>query len=164
MVTDKQYQELSKKCEELERKYAQMSRDIASIKMALDIKKTRKAETQMPARKDITRYHFDGKQTNKRHLVLNCIKKYIQDSGIHDAEKLLEIFPDYIQGPLGVIRAVEDAEKYSSPEDRYFFADNDVLRLQTGIFVISKDWTVNNIGKFIEVMETLGYEIKPISR
>ena len=49
MVTDKQYQELSKKCEELERKYAQMSRDIASIKMALDIKKTRKAESQPKA-------------------------------------------------------------------------------------------------------------------
>ncbi|MCR5020311.1 hypothetical protein [Ruminococcus sp.] len=164
MVTDKQYRDLLDKYEELNRKYAQMSRDIATIKLTLDLKKTNKSTAPLQSRKDVTRYSFMGKQLNKRQLVLNCIRQYIADTGTTEADSLLEMFPDYIQGSLGVIRAINEAEQYSDATERYFFKDDEVLHLDTGIYVISKDWTVKNIGRFIDVMETLGYEIKPIIR
>ena len=164
MVTDKQYRDLLAKYEELNRKYAQMSRDIAAIKMTLDLARTPKKTEPVQSRKDVTRYHFKGKQLKKRQLVLECIKQYIADTGMKDPEALLEVFPDHIQGSLGVIRSAEQAEQYSNATEHYYFKDEDVLRLNGGIYVVSKDWTVKNIDRFIEVMEILGYEIKPIIR
>ena len=164
MVTDKQYRDLLEKYEELNRKYAQMSRDIATIKMTLDIRKTPKSSGLSQSRKDVTRYSFMGQQLNKRQLVLECIKHYVADNAITDPSVLFEVFPDYIQGSLGVIRTTNEAEQYSDATERYFFKDDEVLHLDTGDYVISKDWTVKNIGRFIDVMETLGYEIKTIIR
>lgn len=164
MITDKQYRDLLDKYEELNRKYAQMSRDIATIKITLDLKKTQKYTEPLKFRKDVTRYSFMGKQFNKRQLVLQCIKQYIADTDTTDPNVLFEVFPDYIQGSLGVIRAVGEAEQYSDATERYFFKDDEVLHLDSGIYVISKDWTVKNIGRFVDVMKTLGYEIEPIIR
>ncbi len=167
MVTDKQYQDLLKRIEELSQMYNQMSRDIASIQMSFDVSRARsnspKRELEL-SRKDVTRYRFMGELMNKRRLVLECIKKYISDTGITAPEKLLEVFPDYIQGSLGVIRPVEQAELYSNATDRYYFNDEDVLQLDGGIYVVSKDWTVNNIDRFIKVMRGLGYEIEVLER
>lgn len=164
VVTDKQYRDLLEKYEELNRKYAQMSRDIAAIKMTLDLRKSSKSSGPHQSRKDVTRYSFNGKQLNKRQLVLECIKQYVEDYPTTDAAVLFEVFPDYIQGSLGVIRAANEAEQYSDATERYFFKDDEVLHMDTGVYVISKDWTVKNIGRFIDVMETLGYEIKQIIR
>ena len=164
MVTDKQYRDLLDKYEEMNRKYAQMSRDIATIKMTLDLKKTQRTAEPSRRRKDVTRYSFMGKQLNKRQLVLECIKQYIADTATSESAVLFDLFPDYIQGSLGVIRAAGEAEQYSDATERFFFKDDEVLHLDTGIYVISKDWTVKNIDRFIDIMETLGYEIKPIIR
>lgn len=166
MITDRQFRDLMTKFNELEAKYAQMSKDIASIKLKLDFASKSKASEESVAqtKKDVTRYRFEGVLYNKRNLVLACIKKYICDTGISDPRQLLETFPDYIQGSLGVIRAAEMAERYSNAENRYFFLDEDVLHLDTGVYVVSKDWSANNIIGFLDIMETLGYEITPITR
>lgn len=164
MVTDKQYQELLQRFEELSRKYTQMSRDIATIKMKMDISNARAYAESAQSRKDVTRYHFDGKLLNKRRLVLEGIKKYIADTGTTDPAALGEVFPDCIQGSLGVIRSVIEAEQYSNAAEHYYFKDEDVLHLDDGIYAVCKDWTVKNIRYFIDVMETLGYEIKPVNR
>ena len=164
MVTDRQYRELVTKFEELSAKYTQMSKDIAAIKMTLDVAKARKREEPMYPRKDITKYHFMGKQLNKRQLVLECIKQYISDSGTRSSDALFEIFPDHVQGSLGVLRSAEKAEIYSGATERYFFGDDEVLHLDDGIYVVSKDWTIKNIDRFLDIMETLGYKIEPINR
>ena len=164
MVTDEQYRELLEKYNELNKKYAQMSRDIAAIKMSIDVVKARRNTDNDIVQKDITRYSFQGKTFNKRRLVLECIKQYIMDTGTNKADALLELFPEHIQGSLGVIRRAEEAEKYEGAAERYFFNDDEVLDLDTGIYVVSKDWTINNIDRFINQMKKLGYEIKPILR
>lgn len=164
MVTDRQYRDLLEKYEELNRKYSQMSRDIAVIKMTLDLARPHKDTEPAQSHKDVTKYYFMGRQLTKRQLVLNGIKQYIADTGTKDPAALLEVFPDHIQGSLGVIRSAEQAEQYSNATDHYFFRDDDVLHLNGGGYVVSKDWTVKNIDRFIKVMETKGYEIKPINR
>ena len=164
MITDKQYLDLQKKYEELNRKYAQMSRDIATIKMRLDISKNPIATDPLQTHKDTTRYYFMGKQLNKRQLVLQSIKQYVADNNITDPKQLFEMFPDYIQGSLGVIRLAEEAERYSNATEHYFFKDEEVLSINSSVYVVSKDWTVKNIGRFIKCMETAGYEIKQINR
>lgn len=164
MVTDKQYRDLLLKFEELSQKYAQMSRDIATIKMRLDIQQRPQRAQEPQYHKDVTRFSFMGKQLNKRQLVLECIKQYVADSGITDYGELREVFPDYIQGSLGVIRSAQEAERYSDPRGHYFFNDEDILSLGNEHYVVCKDWTRDNIDKFLDIMETLGYEIKPLNR
>lgn len=164
MVTDKQFKELLDRFDELEAKYKKMSQDIASISMMMDANKRRKKEQTQVQRKDVTRYVFMGKQLNKRQLVLECVKQYIDDNKITSFTSLLEVFPDHIQGPLGVIRKAESAEQYKDATDRYYFEDENVIHLDEGIYVVSKEWTVNNINGFIDVMETLGYKIDFINR
>ena len=164
MITDKQYRELVLRFDELTAKYNQMSKDIAVIKMTLDIAKSRKREETIQTHKDVTKYLFLGRQLNKRQLVLECIKKYIEDSGTTNPDALFEIFPDYLQGSLGVFRSAEVAERYSGATERYFFGDDEVLHLDDGVYVVSKDWTIKNIDRFLDVMETLGYVITPVVR
>ena len=66
--------------------------------------------------------------------------------------------------PLGVFRSAEVAERYSGATERYFFGDDEVLHLDDGVYVVSKDWTIKNIDRFLDVMETLGYVITPVVR
>jgi len=164
LVTDRQYRELLDRFEELSQKYAQMSREIAAIKMRLDIKSPERITDDNIVRKDITRYLFNGKQLNKRRLVLECIRQYIEDSGERNPETLKELFPDCLQGSMGIIKPAVEAERYSNATDHYFFNDEDVLNLKDGPYVVCKDWTVHNIQRFLDLMETLGYEIKLINR
>lgn len=164
MVTDRQFKELQAKFSELEAKYAQMSKDLAAIQMKLDITKAKKKEPIPEVQKDITRYNFKGKQLNKRQLVLACIKTYISDKDITDPTELLSVFPDFIQGSLGVIRKATEAEQYKDARNHYFFDDADILMFGEEYYVISKDWTAKNITRFIDIMETLGYEINLINR
>lgn len=164
MITDKQYRELQLKFEELSQKYAQMSQDIASIKMKLDMKISVSALNKQQSKRDITKYFFDNRQLSKRQLVLACIKKYIADTQMTSARKLLEIFPDCVQGSLGVIRSAGSAEQYLDAINHYYFNDEDVLNLDEGPYVVCKDWTASNIGHFIDIMESLGYEIKILTR
>lgn len=164
MVTDKQFSELAAKYDELNRKYTQMSRDIARIQMMLDMTKQRTMPTQTVVRKDKTRYRFQGQCLNKRQLVLSCLHQYVDDNPDLTAASFFEVFPDYVQGSMGVVRLVEEAEKYSDATLHYFFGDDEVIRLRDGIYAVSKDWTANNINGFIEIMQELGYEIVPMSR
>ncbi len=164
MVTDRQYRDLLARFDELSQKYARMSQEIAAIKMRLDITGVKPRMDEPQQKKDVTRFIFKGHQLNKRQLVLECVKQYIADNGITCAQSLLEVFPDHIQGSLGVIRPIEMAEQYRDAPGHYFFGDNDVLHLDEGIYVICKDWTVTNINRFIDTMETLGYSIKFLYR
>lgn len=163
-VTDKQYQDLLRRFEELSQKYAQMSRDIASIKMRMDMKVPIAPLPEQRSKRDITKYSFMGRQYGKRQLVLVCIKQYVADSQISSAKEMFDIFPDYVQGSLGVIRAASEAEQYQDATAHYYFSDEDVLNFDEGTYVVCKDWTVDNISRFVDIMETLGYEIKSLTR
>ena len=100
----------------------------------------------------------------KRDLVLECIVQYKIDKGITNSSDIKRAFPDYIQGPLGVIRSVEDIKKrYEDYEKRYFLGKHE-LKFEDGLYAVSKDWNKGNIDRFIRVAKDLGYDIVPIER
>ena len=164
MVTDKQFEDLQKKFEDLYRQFSKLSQDMAAIQMKLGAYKSSVQDVPTQAKKDITRYKFDGKILNKRQLVLDCIKKYINDHSEVDYKTIQEVFPDYIQGSLGVIRSVEEAELYKDAPSHYFFDDESIITLDGAHYVVCKDWTVQNIKRFIDAMTDLGYGIDIIKR
>lgn len=164
MVTDQQYRDLLTRMDELENKLNVLSRSMAEMKMKSGLKSTKPQEPDVAKHKDITKYTFEGKKYSKRQLVLEIVKRYILENNIHDVEEIWKIFPDHIQGSLGVIRRAEDAELYEGAIDRYFFRDNELITLNDGVYVVCKDWTAKNIKRFLQIAETLGYTIDIVNR
>lgn len=166
MVTDQQYKELLNRVKELEDKLNSLSRAMAEMAMKNGTRTSRVQEKPVDPviHKDVTKYIFNGEMLAKRQLVLHVIKQYAADKQITEGAELIEAFPDYLQGSLGVVRKAEDAELYEDSKNRYFFEDENVLQMNDGTFVVCKDWTVKNINRFLKTAETAGYQFESINR
>ncbi len=108
--------------------------------------------------RDYTKYSIEGigDNLNKRQLVFNIIKDYIEKHN-PTFETLLSVFPDEIQGSKGVIR------KEGEVADEKRFDIKHSLNITNGTqIVVSNQWGGDNIPKFIELAEKLGYLIKSI--
>lgn len=166
MVTDEEYRELKKKVYDLEKKIDMMAQQLSRLYMKNDIRKTAEPQRKKEQRKlkDVTKYLFNNRQLCKRELVLQCVKQYVQEHENLSSKELLDTFPDYIQGSLGVVKRIEDAEWYTNAKKRYYFSDEDIIHLSDGDYVICTQWDASNIGKFLKLAEDIGYEIQPITR
>ena len=164
MVTDRQYKEAIDRIDDLEKKVNMLSRSLAEMKMRVGGSTVRHNLPGQEPKRDITKYVFNGAKYSKRDLVLAVVKKYVSDNSVQSATLVEDVFPDHLQGSLGVIRRATEAEAYIGSENRYFFGDDDVLKFDEGIYVVCREWTVKNIPRFIKVAESLGYEINPIIR
>lgn len=164
MVTDQQYRDLLKKVNDLEGKLNNISRALTSMKMNGEAAAPKIKQPEPENRRDVTRYKFNGQKYCKRQLALAIVKKFIDENEVSDIDEIWEVFPDYVQGSLGVVRKAEDAEMYEGATERYFFEDENVILLNNGTYVVCKDWTAKNIKKLIDIAETIGYRIEPIYR
>ena len=86
---------------------------------------TTPVQTTIPkaTKKDTTKYLFDGKLYCKRRIAFECVKKYVCDNRVNSYDELINVFPDYLQGSLGIIKPVEIAEKYSNAHRRLLYFD-----------------------------------------
>jgi len=165
MVTDEEYKALVSRVDELENRLKLLSQSYSRLLMKSDMPSTETEKQQEHKKhKDVTKYEFEGRQYNKRQLVLESVKSYIKKKRIKDSEKLLEVFPDYIQGSLGMIKKVEDDERYANASKRFYFADKDIIHLKDGDYVICSQWDSGNINRFIKLATDLELDIKPITR
>ena len=165
MVTDAEYKALQAKVDILEKRLNSLAQQYSALYMKQDIEIASDYSSDEPQRrKDITKYEFNGEVYSKRQLVLECVKYYIKKKRIKKYSALIEVFPDYIQGSLGIIKDVTAAERYSNANKRFFFADQDIVHLDDGKYVVCSQWDVKNIQRFLELANDLGIEITPIKR
>lgn len=116
---------------------------------------------------DYTKYHFNGKRDlSKNRLVLEVVRKYINDNPDIDYVTLKKIFPNYLQGSIGVIKNVSEIEEWENDgrnetrSDRFFINENDVLTLKNDKVYVSSQWGIKNTPNFINyVKKNLDYEI-----
>ncbi len=163
MVSDAQYNELKAKVINLEKKIDMMSLQISRLILKEDISPISPQKNQTLARKDKTKYLFEGKLYCKRRVAYQCVKKYIIDNNVDSYEDVVTIFPDYLQGSLGVIKSVEEADMYSNADKRFYFKDTDILYLDKKPYVICSQWEKKNINNILQVAKKLGYEIEPVN-
>ena len=164
MVTDEKYKNLEKRVAELERKLELLSRQYSSLLMKNDMRTFVTQSSTSKVRRDTTKYLFNHNVYCKRDLVLACVKKYVETYPNINGEQLIDVFPNYIQGSLGIVRPFIEAEKYSSADKRFFFSDKDVLRLNDDTYVVCSQWDKKNIGRFIMLVRDLGYNIEEKKR
>jgi len=166
VVTDEEYRELKKRVEGLENKMKLMSQQLSTFYMRNDMRITSEQTKQQEQRKhkDVTKYIFHGRQLCKRELVLQCVKEYVREHPKLNAEQLTDVFPNYVQGSLGIVKRIEDAEWYTNAKKRFYFSDENIIHLSDGDYVVCTQWDAGNIGKFLKLAEDIGFEIQPITR
>ncbi len=163
MVSDSQYNELREKVVSLEKKVDYLSRELSRLVFKGEAKANVMSITEDKTKKDKTKYRFENKVYCKRRIVYVCVRKYISDNNIESFIDLQAAFPDYLQGSLGVIKPIEEANMYSNAHRRFYFADEDILHLNGKLYVICSQWEKKNINRFLSVAKDLGYSIQPIT-
>lgn len=163
MVTDAQYKELQQQVKELEKRI-----DFLSIQMSRMMFKSEASSTAVSttcrslSKRDVTKYKFKGKLYCKRRIAYVCVMTYIQENNIKEYNDVIKVFPDYLQGSLGVVKPIELAEKYANAHRRYYFADDDIIYLSGRQYVVCSQWEKKNIHRILSVAQELGYDIMPI--
>lgn len=163
MVTDQEFKAVLSRLEDLERQFKALSRSLAEHVMRSNATTYIKQDADVKTKRDTTKYFFMGRKYNKRNLVLAVINQFVADRSVRNSIELQHAFPDYIQGSLGVIKKVEEAEKYASSSQRFFFDDDKVLAFEDGMYAICKDWEAKNISRFIRKASEYGYLIESIT-
>jgi len=115
-------------------------------------------ETEIDSR-DFTQYNFNGQKYKKNRLVLAVVKEYVKNNKV-DIDTLQNIFDSKLQGSLGVVDNLENAEKIinRSGHKRHFI--NDPIELNDGQkIVVCSQWGIGNIERFINNAKQFGYNI-----
>lgn len=162
MIDDCKFNDLLRRVEVLEKRMDEQSAQNDNRKAFYDNWPKPKPSAQ-DVKRDTTKYIFGGKMYNKRRIVLEIIKSVVSDGRAGSIEELCEMFPERLQGSLGVILPAEGAKRYGDARKRFFFDEEDVLRLNGKNYVVCKEWDAKNIGKFVNVARNLGYEIQTIN-
>ncbi|MDX9692136.1 MAG: hypothetical protein RBT45_06735 [Acholeplasmataceae bacterium] len=121
--------------------------------------KKQKTETKEKRVRDKTKYAFDKlNYYPKSRFVLKVIQDYLHKNPNMDVKKLYETFPDETQGSFGVIRekSIIQSKNYVN-RDHYFM--NDPLIIQGKEYMVSTEWSIDNIDRFVSLSIKLGYQV-----
>jgi hypothetical protein len=117
--------------------------------------------------KDYTKYIFNGAQYGKGKIVLAIVRQFLYENGNTTYEKLKSVFPDHLQGSLGVFTKTVNANEIFSKtgKARYYLDENSILHTGDNIAIsICSQWGAGiNIERFISKAKSIGYDIKEIS-
>ena len=117
---------------------------------------------ELPAKqsRDKTKYVFANKILPKNRLVLEIIKKYVDEHNPTFAE-LQSVFDKSLQGSLNVVETFENAQKIKDAEKRYFMKSPLLLKDGNKV-VVCTQWGIFNIVKFEKLASNLGFVIDKI--
>ncbi len=123
-----------------------------------------KAVVKIASSRDYSEYLFDGKKYRKNRLVLAVVNSYVNSNPTISFDDLKKVFPDELQGSNGVVRLLKDVpekqRKLGDGNKRYFAKPEEIIILSSGEVLVSDQWGLGNIERFIEHVEkTLGYII-----
>ncbi|WP_063331277.1 McrB family protein [Marinomonas sp. TW1] len=113
--------------------------------------------------RDYSKYQFNGQKLGKNRLVLEVIKQYVDDQN-PTYKELLDTFSADIQGSRGLF--IEKSKYDALPEDaddkkqnRYFKKVDEVIALADRDVLVTTQWGVDNIARFIKKAKSLGFDI-----
>ena len=124
-----------------------------------------KAVQETPRAKDFSKYIFGGTTYSKCRLVLEVVRRYVEDHHPTTFAELEEAFPSALQGSLGVVRRLEEVpDKYKGigGVKRYFLNEDEIIHLESGdeIVVCTQFGAANAENFVLYAITKLGYEIK----
>lgn len=115
--------------------------------------------------RDKTKYLFNGLTLGKGRFVLEVIKEYLKHNHVI-FERLKQIFPNEMQGSIGVINTMDFInEKYQGQsKKRHFVKEDEVLLSVDQIeFAVSTEWGIGNINNIVDFAINEGFKIEVLN-
>lgn len=114
--------------------------------------------------KDNSKYKFNGKVLGKGRLVLEVIRKHVEDNPEISFSELERQFPRQTQGSNGVFSTSERAnEILVKDKKRNFLKPEELIMLaDTTVIAVSTEWGIGNIRRFINKAAEQGHKIEVV--
>jgi len=116
--------------------------------------------------RDLRRYKFNGQECGKGRIVLEVVRKYVEQHPEAGFEELKRTFPDDLQKTGAAAQFSTDGQcvikrrKDVTDEKRFHMNKKDQIELMGEQVVVSREWNINNIQNFITKAYDLGFEIE----
>jgi hypothetical protein len=113
--------------------------------------------------KDKTQYSFKGRTYGKGRLVLAVVEEYIRNHSDTTLAELKKIFPKELQKSFFVVDTLSSAKKIiqKSPIHKKRHFVNNPIQLNNGEeVVVTTEWGIRNIDRFITRARELGFSIE----
>lgn len=115
---------------------------------------------------DRTKFWFNGQKYGKGRLVLEVVRKYVEQHPDARFEQVRQTFPDELQETESqfstdgrcVIKKLEDV----TDQKRFHMREEDQIEVMGEPVVVSREWNVQNFQKFVEKAHELGFEIEKV--
>jgi hypothetical protein len=117
------------------------------------------AKTKKKSSRDLTTYHFNGTEYNKTRLAHALVSQFAKDKR-PGFKGLLEVFPDEIVKPYGMIRKIEEAKEISKARLRFLIKPEEEIKIRDCSIAVSNQWTPDRIEILLGIAKKLGYKIK----
>lgn len=123
-------------------------------------------KTRNPNEKDKTKIIINGNGVRlpKNRFVLEFIRLFINERQ-RTFSQLKNIFRDELQGSTGVINELKVVlQKYGHIDrKRHFVQEGEILTSSDNIqFVVSTEWTIDNVQEIVKIAEKEGYKIDQV--
>jgi hypothetical protein len=129
------------------------------VKVKEPIEKEIKEKPKQKTGRDLTTYKFNGNEYNKTRLAHAIVSQYVKDKRT-GLKGLLEIFPDEIVKPYGMIRKIEEAKEISKDRLRFLIKPDEEIKVRDCVIACSNQWTPDRIEILLDIAKKLGYKIK----
>lgn len=129
------------------------------VKVEKPIEKETKEKAKQKIGRDLTTYKFNGNEYNKTRLAHALVSQYVKDKR-PGLKGLLEIFPDEIVKPYGMIRKIEEAKEISKDRLRFLIKPDEEIKVRDCVIACSNQWTPDRIEILLGIAKKLGYKIK----
>ena len=148
-----------------EKAYTLISIDKAHVALGMETPvepKYNKVSKPTPTTKgrNTSKYIFEKVKRSKSQTVLAVIKAYVRDNKNVSYKKLLTVFPPHVKrfGTINILSAAKELSP-DPKRPRYFFKDEDVIRLKNQKVVVTNQWTETVFQEFFVNAKQLGYKI-----
>lgn len=113
---------------------------------------------------DRTKYMFNGYKSGKGRIVLQVVRRYIEQHPEAGFDDIRQVFPDELQKTssvqfsadgMCVVKRLNDV----TDKKRFHLNEEDQLQAKGEKIVVSREWNVINFKQFIIRARQLGFEI-----
>ncbi|MCQ2244238.1 MAG: hypothetical protein MJZ32_08255 [Bacteroidaceae bacterium] len=109
--------------------------------------------------RNFNKYLYRGHVYGKSRLVEAVITDYVREHTDIAIDELKKVFPDNLQGSWGCFQPHDEAIKRQNGGRKRYRIDTPV-DVNGDSIVICDQWSIHNIGNFIDKAKTLGIDIK----
>lgn len=128
------------------------------------VKNYQKTDSIIPLKsgRDLTKYTFNGQSgLNKGRLALAIIRQIAFEHPMLKYKQLLEVFPDEIVPPYGVIKEKKEALEVSKARPRFFIKEDEMVKVADATIYVSNQWMPDRLEMFLKkAKEAYGIKVK----